>query len=97
MQRTVIDENGDVRCPKCNARSSFSEKRTGKAKWIGFLTLGVGLLAMPKRLKCNGCGVNLKRSKPVYRPSTQAVAATPAAQQAPPATAWLPPTETPSQ
>lgn len=55
MKRTVVDENGDVRCPKCGAKNSFMTKRTGKGK------LTAGLLA-PKRLKCNGCGANLKRS-----------------------------------
>lgn len=62
MKRTVVDENGDVRCPKCGARNSFTVKRTGKAKWVAGMTMGVGALAMPKRLKCNGCGTNLKRS-----------------------------------
>ncbi len=59
MKSTEIDENGDVRCPKCGARNSFTAKRTGKAK---LMTLGVAMLAAPKRLKCNGCGANLKRS-----------------------------------
>jgi len=40
------------------------QKRTGKAKWVGVLTVGVGVAAMPKRLKCNGCGENLKRGGP---------------------------------
>lgn len=61
MKKTVIDEEGDVRCPKCGAKNSFTVKRTGKAKWAGAVTLGVGALVMPKRLKCNGCGANLKR------------------------------------
>lgn len=62
MKKTVVDEEGDVRCPKCGARNSFTVKRTGKAKWGVGLTLGVGALAAPKRLKCNGCGANLKRA-----------------------------------
>jgi hypothetical protein len=61
MKSTVVDEEGNVRCPVCNAKDSFTQKRTGKAKWAGTITLGVGVLAMPKRLKCNGCGTNLKR------------------------------------
>ncbi len=61
MKKTVIDDDGDVRCPKCGARNSFTSKRTAKAKWAAGLTMGVGALAMPKRLKCNGCGANLKR------------------------------------
>lgn len=61
MKSTRVDANGTVRCPKCGA-TSFNEKRTGKAKWMAVPTVGVGVLAMPKRLKCNGCGTNLKRS-----------------------------------
>lgn len=64
MKRTVIDENGDVRCPKCGARNSFTQKRSGKAKMMGATMGGLGVLAMPKRLKCNGCGTNLKRGGP---------------------------------
>lgn len=61
MKSTVVDSDGDVRCPVCGARNSFTSKRTGKAKLIGVATVGVGVVAMPKRLKCNGCGTNLKR------------------------------------
>lgn len=62
MKSTVVDESGDVRCPKCGARNSFTVKRTGKAKLIaGVATGGVGIALMPKRLKCNGCGANLRR------------------------------------
>lgn len=60
MKSTGVDAEGVVRCPVCSA-SSFVEKRTGKAKWLAVPTLGVGVLAMPKRLKCSGCGTNLKR------------------------------------
>ena len=35
MRKTVVDEEGDVRCLKCGAKNSFTEKRTGKAKWAG--------------------------------------------------------------
>jgi len=62
MKSTYVDENGDVRCPVCGARNSFTVKRTGKAKWAAGLTVGVGALVTPKRLKCNGCGANLKRA-----------------------------------
>ena len=48
---TVID--GNVTCPKCSQRGSFTSKRTLKGK------LGLAFLA-PKRLKCNGCGTYLK-------------------------------------
>lgn len=68
MKTTQVDPDGTVRCPNCGA-TSFSEKRTGKAKWgvavTGVATLGIGALvgvaAAPKRLKCNGCGTNLRR------------------------------------
>jgi DNA-directed RNA polymerase subunit RPC12/RpoP len=70
MKSTTIDENGDVRCPKCGARNAFTSKRTGKAKWATGLatvvTFGaaavVAPVVIPKRLKCNGCGTNLKRA-----------------------------------
>lgn len=52
MKKTQVDVSGDVRCPKCGAKS-FSEKRTVKGKLMG------GFLA-PKRLKCQGCGTMLK-------------------------------------
>lgn len=65
MKTTIVDPNGDVRCPVCGARNSFTVKRTGKAKFIGVATVGVGALAMPKRLQCNGCGANLKRADSV--------------------------------
>jgi ribosomal protein S27E len=64
MKSTVVDEDGTVRCPVCGAVNSFMQKRTGKAKIIGVATVGVGAVAMPKRLKCNGCGTNLKRGDP---------------------------------
>jgi hypothetical protein len=63
VKRTIVDASGDVRCPNCGARDSFVSKRTGKAKLIGVATVGVGVVAMPKRLKCNGCGTNLKRGR----------------------------------
>ena len=64
MKRTVVDRaSGDVVCPSCGARNNFVSKRTGKAKLIGVATVGVGVVAMPKRLKCNGCGTNLKRGR----------------------------------
>lgn len=52
MKKTQVDESGDVRCPKCSAKS-FSAKRSVKGKMMG------GVLA-PKRLKCQGCGTMLK-------------------------------------
>ena len=69
MQSTFVDANGDVRCPNCGARNSFTSKRTGKAKIMtgvaAVATVGIAAAAapvvIPKRLKCNGCGTNLKR------------------------------------
>ena len=63
MKSTRVDENGDVRCPKCGAKNSFSVKRTGRAKVLGGLAVGVGALAAPKRLQCQGCGSYLKPEK----------------------------------
>jgi hypothetical protein len=65
MRSTIVGADGSVRCPRCGAVNSFTVKRTGKAKLVGLATVGVGMLAMPKRLKCNGCGINLKRSSPL--------------------------------
>lgn len=62
MKSTVVHEDGSVRCPKCGANlAGAATKRTGKAKLLGVATVGVGMAAMPKRLKCSGCGENLKR------------------------------------
>jgi ribosomal protein S27E len=81
MKATVVDEDGTVRCPVCGA-TSFVAQRTGKAKLagatVGLVTLGVGaatIAAMPKRLKCNGCGENLKRGDPPKSPPTARPAA----------------------
>ena len=46
-------------CPKCGS-TSFSSQRSTKAKVGGGLMFGVGALAAPKRLRCNGCGAFLK-------------------------------------
>lgn len=70
MKSTEIDEEGDVRCPSCGAKNSFTSKRTGKAKLLGVATVGVGAVVMPKRLKCNGCGANLKRGGESTAPQT---------------------------
>jgi len=64
MKTTVVDENGDVRCPRCGAKNGFTVKRTGKAKLGLGLAVGVGALAAPKRLQCQGCGVYLKQGPP---------------------------------
>jgi hypothetical protein len=53
MKSTYVDGQGNVRCPACGAVNSFTVERTGKkAKWAAGLTIGLGALAMPKRLKC---------------------------------------------
>lgn len=62
MKKTQVDSEGNVVCPKCGAKNAFALKRTAKAKVIGVATVGVGVLAMPKRAKCMGCGANLKMS-----------------------------------
>jgi hypothetical protein len=80
MKSTVIDEQGDVRCPVCGAVNSFTVKRTGKAKLVGGLAVGVGALAAPKRLQCNGCGTNLKRGS-ASKPNSLASRAEKAQQQ----------------
>jgi hypothetical protein len=61
MKSTYVDEDGDVRCPVCGARNSFTTKRTGKAKLLGAAPVGIGALAVPKRVQCNGCGTYLRR------------------------------------
>lgn len=75
MKTTKVDENGDVRCPKCGARNAFTSKRTGKAKLLGGLAVGVGALAAPKRLQCQGCGTYLKQEGALARAARQQQAA----------------------
>src|SRR5262245_22370169 len=71
MKSTYVDPTtGDVVCPVCGARNQFTVKRTAKAKWMAVPTVGVGVLAMPKRLSCNGCGTNLKRGGSSAVPGT---------------------------
>jgi DNA-directed RNA polymerase subunit RPC12/RpoP len=62
VRHTEVTVDGDVRCPKCGARNQFTPKRTGKAKLMVVATGGVGVLATSKKLKCQGCGTNLKAS-----------------------------------
>ncbi len=61
MKSTQVTADGQVRCPVCGS-TFFTEKRTGKAKWLTVPTIGLGVLLAPKRLKCGGCGTNLKRN-----------------------------------
>jgi hypothetical protein len=63
MKSTVVSATGSVRCPNCGAYS-FRAQRTAKAKLAGVAVAGiVGLAVMPKRLKCDGCGTNLRRGR----------------------------------
>lgn len=54
MRSTIVGPDGSVRCPACGG-TQFSDKRTVKGK------IAAGVLA-PKRLKCRGCGANLKKA-----------------------------------
>ncbi len=67
MKTTQVDEEGNVRCPRCGSKS-FTSKRTGVGKLIGIATVGVGVLAVPKRLHCNGCGANLMTGSGTQEP-----------------------------
>ena len=69
MKSTIVDADGNVRCPVCGAANSFTAKRTAKAKALGGVAVGVGALAAPKRLRCNGCGTYLKASGGEAKPS----------------------------
>ncbi|MGZ4560422.1 MAG: hypothetical protein ACXVXJ_05515 [Mycobacteriaceae bacterium] len=73
MKSTEVDADGTVRCPKCGA-NTFMTKRTVKGKIMG------GALLVPKRLKCNGCGTNLKRGGSRTKPKAYT---TPAPETAP--------------
>jgi hypothetical protein len=53
VKSTQVRSDGAVVCPKCGG-TSFTQKRTVKGKIL--LTIWA-----PKRLKCSGCGANLKR------------------------------------
>ena len=76
MRRVEVTPEGDVKCPVCGAKNQFAIKRTAKAKWMAVPTIGVGLAAMPKRLRCNGCGTNLKTAgSPGPTPSERVAAA----------------------
>jgi hypothetical protein len=70
MKQMRVDPDGTLHCPVCNG-SQFAFKRTGKAKVMGGLAVGVGALAAPKRAHCLGCGADLKP----YKPSPQEVRA----------------------
>lgn len=84
MKSTYVDpKTGDVVCPVCGARNQFTAKRTAKAKWMAVPTIGVGVLAMPKRLSCNGCGTNLKRGGMTNAPRAGAKSVKQARQAAP--------------
>lgn len=71
MKETTVDSQGRVRCPRCGA-SDFSDKRTVKGKVLG------GAVLAPKRLKCRGCGANLKRGGKPYKGETAPIVSQPA-------------------
>jgi len=66
MKQMRIDPDGTLHCPVCNS-SQFAFKRTGKAKLMAGVTVGVGALAAPKRAHCLGCGTDLKPAKPTAK------------------------------
>jgi len=65
MKQMRIDPDGTLHCPVCNS-SQFAFKRTGKAKLMAGVTVGVGALAAPKRAHCLGCGTDLKPANPKH-------------------------------
>ncbi len=66
MREMRIDPDGTLHCPVCNG-SQFAFKRTGKAKVLGGLAVGVGALAASKRAHCMGCGTDLRPHKPTAK------------------------------
>lgn len=55
MKDILVDQAGELRCPSCHGRN-FEAKRTTRAK----VTVGVGALLLPKRMKCMQCGTYAK-------------------------------------
>jgi hypothetical protein len=54
MRDVVIDQYGTLRCPNCGG-TNFDRERTGLAKVAGWVTIGVGLFLLPKRMRCLAC------------------------------------------
>jgi predicted RNA-binding Zn-ribbon protein involved in translation (DUF1610 family) len=66
MKTTRVDDDGNVRCPKCGAAGAFTSKRSGKGKVFA------GVFA-PKRLQCQGCGTYLRpQARPGQKPAPAA-------------------------
>jgi hypothetical protein len=66
VKKTVIGDDGQVRCPKCGAINSFTAQHTRKAK----AGIGLGTLFAAPKLRCNGCGEFLKPGSPPKRQRT---------------------------
>lgn len=76
MEDVQVDDEGDLRCPRCGARA-FRQKRSLAAKLALVPTVGIGTLAAPKRLKCLACGVLLRAGNAKrVRPTSVSVAST---------------------
>ena len=76
MKRVEVTEDGEVRCPKCGAVNSYGHMRSRKAKLLLVPTLGLGVVAAPKRLRCNGCGASLKTANQGGPTASEKVSAT---------------------
>jgi hypothetical protein len=75
MKDVRVDAAGKLHCPKCGS-SNFDLARTGKAKLGGFLTVGVGVMMLPKRMKCLQCGEWCKSGDAKPLPTTRTAGAT---------------------
>lgn len=54
VQNIWIDASGELLCPTCGSRN-LSYRRTRRAKLTGVVTVGVGVVALPKRIQCIAC------------------------------------------
>ena len=80
MKNVLVNADGDLLCPACGAKQQFSYRRTRGAKLAAGITVGVGMLAAPKRLQCLGCkeylktpAISTEASAPVYSSTGQSV------------------------
>jgi DNA-directed RNA polymerase subunit RPC12/RpoP len=87
MKDVSVDGQGNLRCPSCGS-SNFDLARTGKAKVSGFLTIGVGVMLLPKRMKCLQCGKWATSGDAKPLPKTRAASSSPAPVIRP-ATKWV--------
>lgn len=74
MKNIWMDDDGELVCPACGSRN-LSYRRTRAAKLGGYLTVGVGVVAMPKRIQCIACREYFK-SPAIARPRVAAPTAT---------------------